>query len=135
MSGYLWLAGEQMERLWPFLAKSRGEPRVEDRRVLRGVIHVRKDGLQGKDAPADYGPPRTLNDRFVRRSRKGVFAHISADLAQPGPDGDTILIPSCLVDFLLLPALLPEACPDFTSRVGHHGWAACPGLLRPAPAP
>jgi len=94
MSGHFWLTDAQMERLRPFFPKSRGKPRVDDRRVLSGIIYIQKNGLQWKDAPAVYGPPKTLYNRFVRWSRMGVFARIFAELAQPGPDGDTIMIDS-----------------------------------------
>ena len=86
MSGHFWLTDEQMERLRPFFPNSRGKPRVDDRRVLSGIIYIQKNGLQWKDAPAVYGPPKTLYNRFVRWSRMGVFARIFAELAQPGPD-------------------------------------------------
>jgi transposase len=94
MSGHFWLTDEQMERLRPFFPKSRGKPRVDDRRVLSGIIYIQKNGLQWKDAPAVYGRPKTLYNRFVRWSRTGVFAKIFAELAQPGPDGVTIMIDS-----------------------------------------
>ena len=71
----------QMERLRPFFPKSRGMPRVDDRRVLSGIIYVQKNGLQWKDAPAVYRPPKTLYNRFVRWSRMGVFARIFTELA------------------------------------------------------
>ena len=94
MSGHFWLCDEQMERLRPFFPKSQGKPRVDDRRVLSGIINVKKNGLQWKDAPAVYGLPETLYNRFVRWSRMCVFARIFAALAQPGPDGETIMIDS-----------------------------------------
>jgi transposase len=83
-----------MERLRPFFPKSRGKPRVDDRRVLSGIIYVQRNVLQWKDAPAVYGPRKTLFNRFVRWSLMGVLASIVAELAQPGPDGETIMIDS-----------------------------------------
>lgn len=94
MNGHFWLTDEQMERLRPFFPRSRGKPRVDDRRVLSGIVYIKKNGLQWKDAPAVYGPPKTLYNRFVRWSRMGVFAWIFVELAQPGPDGETIMIDS-----------------------------------------
>ena len=83
-----------MGRLEPFFPKSRGKPRVDDRRVLSGIVSVKKNGLQWKDAPSVYGPPKTLHNRFVRWSRMGGFARIFVESAQPGPDGETIMIDS-----------------------------------------
>jgi len=94
MSGQFWLSDEQVERLRPHFPKARGKPRVDDRRVLSGILHVLRNGLRWQDAPAVYGPHKTLYNRFARWSRLGVFARIFRDLAQPGPDGDTLMIDS-----------------------------------------
>ena len=56
MSDLYWLTDEQMERLRPFFPKSHGKPRVDDRRVLSGIIFVNRNGLRWRDAPKDYGP-------------------------------------------------------------------------------
>ena len=94
MTGQFWLTSEQVERLRPHFPKARGKPRVDDRRVLSGIIHVQRNGLRWQDAPAIYGPHKTLYNRFVRWSRLGVFARIFRSLAQPGRDGDTLMIDS-----------------------------------------
>jgi hypothetical protein len=46
--------------------RARGIPRVDDRRVLSGIIFVIKGGLRWRDAPPGYGPHKTLQNRFVR---------------------------------------------------------------------
>ncbi len=94
MSEHFWLTEEQMERLRPFFPKSRGKPRVDERRVLSGIIYIQKSGLQWKDAPSICGRAKTLYSRFVRWSRMGVFARIFAELARPGAHGGTIMIDS-----------------------------------------
>ena len=94
MSGQFWLTGEQVERLRPHFPKARGKPRVDDRRVLSGILHVLRNGLRWQDAPVVYGPHKTLYNRFVRWSRLGVFAHIFRDLARPGSEGDTLMMDS-----------------------------------------
>ena len=94
MSGQFWLTDEQVERLRPHFPKPRGKPRVDDRRVLSGILHVLRNGLRWRDAPVVYGSHKTLYNRFVRWSRMGVFARIFMDLAQPGRDGDTLMIDS-----------------------------------------
>lgn len=82
------LSAAQMRRLRPHFPVSRGLQRVDDRRVISGIIYVIRYGLQWKDAPSGHGPPKTLYNRFMRWSRLGVFARIFAALAvQPGvPD-------------------------------------------------
>ncbi len=94
MSGQFWLTHEQVERLRPHFPKVRGKPRVDDRRVLSGILHVLRNGLRWQDAPAVYGPHKTLYNRFARWSRLGVFARIFRRLAQPGRDGDTLMMDS-----------------------------------------
>ena len=60
MSDHYWLSETQLDRLKPFFPRSHGVPRVDDRRVLSGIIHVLNRGLQWRDAPAEYGPHKTL---------------------------------------------------------------------------
>jgi transposase len=60
VSNLYWLSEEQMVRLRPFFPKSHGVPRVDDRRVLSGIIFIHRDGLRRRDAPIEYGPAKTL---------------------------------------------------------------------------
>ena len=60
MSNLFWLSEAQMARLEPFFPKSHGKPRVDDRRVLSGIIFINRNGLRWCDAPQEYGPPKTL---------------------------------------------------------------------------
>lgn len=92
MSDGFWLTEAQVERLRPFFPKARGRARVDDRQVLSGIIHVQRNGLMWKDAPAAYGRPKTLYNRWKRRSRMGVFARILLDLATKGQDTETLMI-------------------------------------------
>ena len=92
MSELFWLTDEQMRRLEPFFPKSRGRARVDDRRVLSGIIYVNRGGLMWKDAPSAYGPPKTLYNRWKRWGRMGVFARMMTELAAEGQDTDTLMI-------------------------------------------
>jgi transposase len=58
MSDLFWLTDEQMERLRPFFPQSHGKPRVDDRRVLSGIVFVNRNGLRWRDAPSAYGRTR-----------------------------------------------------------------------------
>lgn len=89
-----WLADEQMERIAPFFPRSHGRPRVDDRRVLSGIIHVLRNGGRWRDAPGCYGSHKTLYNRFVRWSRMGVFDRIFAELAAEAGSPDEVLIDS-----------------------------------------
>ena len=92
MSNLFWLTDAQLERLKPFFPLSHGVPRVDDRRVLSGIIFINRNGLRWRDAPADYGPYKTLYNRWVRWSRLGVFARILTELATEGRDTEVIMI-------------------------------------------
>src|SRR5947208_13315703 len=92
MSDLLLLTRAQMRRIEPFFPRSRGLPRVDDRRVISGIIYVIRNGLQWKDAPRGYGPHKTLYNRFIRWSRLGVFDRIFAALASDGPKPERIMI-------------------------------------------
>ena len=92
MSEVFWLTEAQVERLRPFFPRSRGRARVDDRRVLSGIIYVNRGGLMWKDAPAAYGPPKTLYNRWKRWSRMGVFARMLTELAAEGRQTETIMI-------------------------------------------
>jgi transposase len=67
MSDQFWLTKAQLKRIEPFFPRTRGIPRVDDRRVVSGIIYVIRNGLRWRDAPAVYGPHKTLYNRFVRR--------------------------------------------------------------------
>ncbi|MEM5544942.1 transposase, partial [Sulfitobacter sp. AS92] len=56
MSDLFWLNDAQMARLEPYFPKSHGKPRVDDRRVLSGIIFINRNGLRWRDAPKEYGP-------------------------------------------------------------------------------
>ena len=86
------LSEGQMARISPFFPLSHGVPRVDDRRVVSGIVYVIRNGLQWKDAPKDYGPHKTLYNRFIRWSRLGVFDRIFANLAGEGPKPERIMI-------------------------------------------
>ena len=90
---HFWLSDAQFARLQPLLPnKPRGVPRVDDRRVISGIIHVIRNGLMWRDAPDAYGPHKTLYNRFVRWSRAGVFDRIFAALAATSAATDTAMI-------------------------------------------
>jgi transposase len=71
----------QMARLEPFFPKSHGKPRVDDRRVLSGIIFINRNGLRWCYAPREYGPPKTLYNRWKRWGDMGVLARMMEGLA------------------------------------------------------
>ena len=97
MSDLYWLTDEQMERLSPYFPKSHGRARVDDRRVLSGIILVNRNDLRWRDAPKDYGPHKTPYYRWKQWSDKGIFLRMMEGLAAPqAPDRKMIMIDACL---------------------------------------
>ncbi|MEZ5725438.1 MAG: IS5 family transposase [Paracoccaceae bacterium] len=92
MRNLFWLTDAQMARLKPFFPKSHGKPRVDDRRVLSGIIFINRNGLRWCDAPREYGPAKTLYNRWKRWSENGVFARIMMGLAAESAEHKTIMI-------------------------------------------
>ena len=70
-----WLSDEAWAAIEPHLPKNQpGARRVDDRRVISGILHVLKVGCRWCDCPAEYGPSTTVYNRFNRWSRRGFLA-------------------------------------------------------------
>ena len=90
-----WLSDEQWGRIEVHLPTDvRGVDRVDDRRVISGIIHVLKSGYRWRDCPPEYGPPTTIYNRFVRWARRGVWENLFRELAGNGRGTDTLMIDS-----------------------------------------
>jgi len=92
MCDYFWLSQEQLSKIEPFFPLPHGVPRVDDRKVISGIVFVIKNGLRWRDAPPEYGPHKTLYNRFIRWSKLGVFDNIFNSLACKEPPPDTWMI-------------------------------------------
>ena len=92
MSDLIWLSEVQMRRLEPYFPLSHGVARVDDRRIVSGIIFVIRNGLRWRDAPAEDGPPKTIYNRCGRWSRMGVFNKIFAGLAAQAGKPDQLMI-------------------------------------------
>jgi transposase len=51
---------------------------------ISGIAHVLKSGGRWADVPPDYGPRKTLYNRYVRWGAKGVWIDLFHALAQAG---------------------------------------------------
>ncbi len=66
------LTDEEWAVIQPLLPnKPRGVPRVDDRRVLNGILWRFRTGAPWRDIPERYGPRTTLYNRFVRAGGAG----------------------------------------------------------------
>lgn len=87
MAGEFWLSDQQWAAIDPHLPRNRpGARRVDDRRVLSGIIHVLKSGCRWQDCPAVYGPPTTIYNRFHRWSGRGLWQRLFQALVAVTPD-------------------------------------------------
>jgi transposase len=81
--GLFWLNDAQWGRLEGFLSICRkGAHRVDDRRVISGIIHVIQTGTPWRAAPKEYGSAKTLYNRFYRWSKQGMWRDIFALLVK-----------------------------------------------------
>jgi transposase len=95
---FFWLTDAQFAKIAPHLPTgTRGKARVDDRRVISGIVHVLKSGGRWVDAPSDYGPRKTLYNRFVRWAAKGVWVRLFQALAQAGGPPAHVLMDSSAV--------------------------------------
>src|ERR1700752_5548270 len=69
-----WLSEAEWKRLEPLLPHGRrGAHRVNDRRVISGIVHMLRSGARWRDCPVEYGPYTTIYNRFNRWSRQGIW--------------------------------------------------------------
>ena len=72
-----WLSDAEWTRIEPLLPTGRrGAHRVDDRRVISGIMHMLHTGARWRDCPAAYGPYTTVYNRFNRWSRQGIWTDI-----------------------------------------------------------
>lgn len=94
MASEFWFSDEQWARIEPHLPRNRpGARRVDDRRVISGIVHVLKSGCRWQDCPARYGPSTTIYNRFRRWTMQGVWRRLFLALAEVAP-GEAQLIDS-----------------------------------------
>ena len=78
-----WLSDEAWAAIEPHLPRNQpGARRVNDRRVISGILHVLKVGWC--DCPTDYGPSTTVYNRFNRWSRRGFWLKLLDALVDAG---------------------------------------------------
>ena len=131
MRPLFYLSESQLERIKPFFPRSHGAPRVDDRRAVSGIIYVIKHGLQWQDAPGEYGPHKTLHNRFVRWSRLGVFNKIFIELANKTPFDGSLMIDSTHLKAHRMVASLPRLIGRTKGGLNSKLHIVCDGHRRP----
>ncbi|WP_425359028.1 IS5 family transposase [Asticcacaulis excentricus] len=98
MADFFWFSDAQWERIEPLLPTDvRGKPRVDDRRVLSGIVHALRCGGRWADCADIYGPKKTLYNRFVRWSERGIWEGIFSALAGAEDAPDRLFIDSSCI--------------------------------------
>ncbi len=122
MSNLYWLSNEEWARIEPHLPRGRrGAHRVDDRRVISGIVHMLRSGARWRDCPPDYGPYTTIYNRFNRWSRQGVWQAIFEALT-----GETGMVGTMAIDATYIKAHRsaagakggPSATPSAARAVG-----------------
>ena len=91
------LADKEWSAIQPLLpTKLRGVPRVDDRRVINGILWRFRTGSPWRDVPERYGPRTTLCNRFTRWRAAGVWDRIF-DAISAAYDGSIVMIDSSCV--------------------------------------
>lgn len=90
-----WLNDEQWSKIEPHLPSDvRGKDRVDDRRVVSGILHVIKSGCRWCDCPPEYGPPTTIYNRFARWAKRGIWEQLFMALSARGRLAETQMVDS-----------------------------------------
>ena len=98
MSDFFWFSDAQWARIEPLLPTGqRGKRRVDDRRVLSGIVHALRCGGRWADCAAVCGPKKTLYNRFVRWAERGIWEGIFSALAGAGDPPDRLFIDSSCI--------------------------------------
>ncbi len=85
MARLFWLSDRAWASLEPHLPRGKpGKPRVDDRRVISGILHVLKTGCRWRDVPPEYGPATTIYNRYNRWSRRGLWQRLFEQVTASG---------------------------------------------------
>src|SRR5215470_8516258 len=73
-SALYWLSENEWSKIEPLMPRGRrGAHRVDDRRVISGIVHMLCSGARWRDCPPAFGPYTTIYNRFNRWSRQGIW--------------------------------------------------------------
>jgi transposase len=94
-SHLFWFTDEQWAKIEPRLPTNQpGPQRHDDRRILSGIMHVLKIGCRWVDSPREYGPAKTIYNRFARWSDRGIWQKIFETAAPPSEPPDAVALDS-----------------------------------------
>ena len=98
MAHLFWLSDDAWAAIEPHLPYGKpGKPRVDDRRVISGILHVLKTGGRWRDVPPAYGPPTTVYNRYNLWSTRRIWQRVFEQMAAAGPVPEELSIDSSYV--------------------------------------
>ena len=90
-----WFSDGQWARIEPFIPSNRrGVKPKNNRRILSGIMHVLKSGCRWVDCPPEYGPAKTVYNRFNRWSAQGIWQSIFEAAAEPAEPPERMALDS-----------------------------------------
>jgi transposase len=90
-----WLSDDAWKALEQHLPHGKpGKPRVDDRRVISGILHVLKVGCRWRDVPPEYGPAKTVYNRYHRWSQRRIWQRMFEKMAASGSVSEELSIDS-----------------------------------------
>ena len=92
MRDLFWLSEEQLARIEPFFPLAHGVPRVDDRKVISGIIFVIKNGLRWRMPRRNTGLTKPCTTGSNAGVKMGVFDKIFSHLSTKGDPPDTFMI-------------------------------------------
>jgi transposase len=122
-SALFWLSDVEWSKIEALMPRGwRGAHRVDDRRVISGIVHMLRSGARWRDCPAAYGPYTTIYNRFNRWSRQGIWFEMFEALT-----GSTGIIGTVAIDSSTIKA-------HRSAAGGQGGRTAKPSAARAAAA-
>jgi transposase len=77
MANEFWLSDSEWASIEAVLPRNQcGAHRVDDRRVISGIVHVLQSGCRWRDCPGVYGPYTTIYNRWNRWSKRRIWQQI-----------------------------------------------------------
>src|SRR4030067_1117556 len=98
------LTDEQWEVVEPLIPKAprrpdgRGRPRVDDRKILNGILWIMRTGAPWHDLAEKYPSYQTCHRRFQEWVRSGVFDKVLRALAEDVRDRGGLDLTECFID-------------------------------------
>jgi transposase len=99
MGGYPFYINDMVwSKLQGLLPKvRRGRRRVNDRRIISGIVYILQSGVMWRQAPAIYGPHKTLYTRYQRWNAQGVWTQIFQALSEKDTQDETLMMDSTTI--------------------------------------